>query len=801
MRMAIARVVTSLFWLLTAVYALLSAIPFASQHLLEPGLVPALALFARWHGWLSLFSLAAAAAALQPWLRAGHRRVWSFIGTCAAGALIAILTSGLDSLEPTPLALIVSLASLVPPVWLALLDLGAPAVDHAVPLDSGLQTDFAACLGAASVVTVVHAGGSVMLGGTPAGWLTSFGRSALLHVLAFCAIFAAISVIRGVAAFSRRPVEAETWLARGVFAAILGVVLDRVVLSGLAFTGGPAVIVAAAYAVALALVVGPRGGAPARGVETALAGCVPGWAAGSTAAACSWLALVMGGVIAAERAVAGSDWNFTVAKLIAVASWSVALATALRVTPRVLPARSARPMWAAVPFGACGLALFAHQQVAATAWSESPVAVDASSRLIADAITPASPTDSGLYQLLQNNTNIAHSVHVDPVSVDFATAKGPSARRPHVFLFVIDSLRRDYLSPYNDEVTFTPAFARFAQESTVFDRAFTRYGATGLAVPSIWVGGLVLHKQYVTPFAPMNALAKLLRAEDYRQWITMEHIVETIVPPSAAIDPLDVGVAVKDHRFCRTLTEVRGRLDRLGAQGQPTFVYSLPQDVHVATITREGAASVDDGDYRGFNAAYASRVRRFDACFGAFVGDLKARGLYDDSVIIVMSDHGDSLGEQGRMGHAYTIFPEIIQVPLIVHLPADFAAAYSSSPRSPAFTSDITPSLYALLGHSPKRPAPIFGQPLFRRAGDATPERSGPQVVASSYGSVYGALLDDARRLYIIDAVSFREHAYDLDGSGAGRVIDVRDGDRQTAQRAVRDVVGQIAEFYGYQSN
>src|SRR5918995_1758213 len=121
MRMAIARVVTSLFWLLTAVYALLSAIPFASQHLLEPGLVPALALFARWHGWLSLMSLAAAAAALQPWLGAGNRGVWSFLGPSGAGVLSAILTSGLDSLGPPPLALSGSRASPAPPVWLALL--------------------------------------------------------------------------------------------------------------------------------------------------------------------------------------------------------------------------------------------------------------------------------------------------------------------------------------------------------------------------------------------------------------------------------------------------------------------------------------------------------------------------------------------------------------------------------------------------------------------------------------------------------------------------------------------------------
>lgn len=38
------------------------------------------------------------------------------------------------------------------------------------------------------------------------------------------------------------------------------------------------------------------------------------------------------------------------------------------------------------------------------------------------------------------------------------------------------------------------------------ESAFTRYGATGLSEPSIWVGGRMLHKQYIEPFHPMNAL-------------------------------------------------------------------------------------------------------------------------------------------------------------------------------------------------------------------------------------------------------------------------------------------------------
>src|SRR5207344_1742800 len=101
-------------------------------------------------------------------------------------------------------------------------------------------------------------------------------------------------------------------------------------------------------------------------------------------------------------------------------------------------------------------------------------------------------------------------------------------------------------SPYNHQVTFTPALERFARESTVFEHAFTRYGATGLSVPAIWVGGLVLHKQYVTPFGPMNTLARLLEHEQYDQWVGMDNILDTILPPSDRRAALDAGIGVAD---------------------------------------------------------------------------------------------------------------------------------------------------------------------------------------------------------------------------------------------------------------
>ena len=170
-------------------------------------------------------------------------------------------------------------------------------------------------------------------------------------------------------------------------------------------------------------------------------------------------------------------------------------------------------------------------------------------------------------------------------------------------------------------------------------------------------------------------------------------------------------------------------------------------------------------------------------------------------MIILTSDHGDSLGEEGRMGHAYTIFPEIIQVPLLVHLPVALRSTFSAEPSAIAFTSDITPSLYALLGHAPVPPASIFGQPLFHAGSDRAVPVSAVEMVASSYGSVYGALLDDARRLYIIDAVSLREHVYELDGTRLGRAVPVGQSDREAGQRAVRATIDEISRFYAFRSD
>ncbi len=110
------------------------------------------------------------------------------------------------------------------------------------------------------------------------------------------------------------------------------------------------------------------------------------------------------------------------------------------------------------------------------------------------------------------------------------------------------------------------------------------------------------------------------------------------------------------------------------------------------------------------------------------------------------------------MGHAYTIFPEILQVPLIVHLPSAWAGVRADT-SAPAFTTDLTPTLYALLGHQPRPPAAFFGRPLFRKDG-----RAGAAAIDGSAGGRVELwervrrALDDAHRLYVFDGIALREY-------------------------------------------
>ena len=382
-----------------------------------------------------------------------------------------------------------------------------------------------------------------------------------------------------------------------------------------------------------------------------------------------------------------------------------------------------------------------------------------------------------------------------PIDIDFVSPLGPPPRRPpNVFLFIVDSLRPDYLGAYNSGVHFTPALDRFAADSDVFTNVFTRYGGTGMSVPAIWAGSALLHKQYVQPFHPMNALEKLLDAAHYHLVITRDAVVQQLIrPPAEDAIELDRGRPTMDVRLCRSLDELAKTL--AGAdRSRPVFAYSQAADIHVTQIS--GAQTASSSDAGPFYRPVADAVRTMDACFGRFIDTLKERGEYDDSVIIVTADHGDMLGEDGRFGHGYFLFPPVMQIPLIVHLPS-WLSGRPADHDALRLSTDITPSLYAAAGYRPARATPLMGQSFVGENGEALAGRRREQVVlAASYGAVYGVLGHNGRRLYIADAMNHTDYEYERDGGRPWRAEDVTPDLREVNQFAIRQYADEIARMY-----
>ncbi len=102
----------------------------------------------------------------------------------------------------------------------------------------------------------------------------------------------------------------------------------------------------------------------------------------------------------------------------------------------------------------------------------------------------------------------------------------------------------------------------------------------------------------------------------------------------------------------------------------------------------------DDETIRLSRRAYYAMISHLDDYVGELVAELKHLGLYDNTVIVFTSDHGDMLGERG-MWFKRTFYEGSLQVPLIAHCPARFAPGR----RSECVTlADLCPTLAELGG-------------------------------------------------------------------------------------------------------
>ncbi len=107
-----------------------------------------------------------------------------------------------------------------------------------------------------------------------------------------------------------------------------------------------------------------------------------------------------------------------------------------------------------------------------------------------------------------------------------------------------------------------------------------------------------------------------------------------------------------------------------------------------------------EGQLKRMRANYAGEVTLVDKWFGHFINKLVDLKLLDNSLVIVLADHGHSLGEHGVVGKIpWALYPELIDIPLLIRHPEGKGAGQRSDYF--ASTHDIAPTVLSVLGIEP----------------------------------------------------------------------------------------------------
>jgi hypothetical protein len=798
------RLVFAAFLLLTSTYCLLVYVPFTYFGFIHNPLLGWLPVFVRWHAAIYGALLCSVAATLIPDLRRPSRRITvvSFLGLNFTACAFLGFWPALETLTPGVSSYLCSLVSLLPLLFLAAIDLSGLAGENLwnqkehEPL--GLAKITLASVIISSSFAAVNAGHAVLQAKTltQATALRGFAVSLCFHVVILGALGLAFQCI-GIASRTGRNPRRAYLVGLYLLAWLLcAQALRTIVLPAISFEGPRANILAAAVGCAILLC--------AATVGLKLRRRQANESSASPKATWLWLLLLLGLPFAAYAIpafVGVTDWDFVLQRIAVLITWMLAIFLISRINFRLgrkaLAVIAVVAVFAIAGFARCAqLALYnPDAQPAFTGLLDTYAGADVSFKTAYSILAHSVDNNAYVpfYDFLKQHTHLARAV--GPANVPLVANLQPvPGAKPNIFLFVIDSLRRDYVSSYNSAVDFTPEIGRFAQDqgTVVLQNAFTRYGGTALSEPAIWVGAMQLHKQYIDPFYSMNNLQKLVDVDGYHSYISVDPILRTILKPSPTITELENDTTSwGELDFVPTLKKLEAEIAARRDPDKPIFAYSQPQNVHTLTLERSRMKG-------GRKEISIHELRRMDTAFGEFVSFLQEQGLYDNSIIVLTSDHGDSYGEFGRYGHSNFLFPEVVRIPLIIHLPSQMHEQLLWDEQQLAFTTDITPSLYYLLGHGPTVNNELFGRPLFTHTQQEQSEYLRPNyLIACSYAPVYGMLGNNGKTLFIVDAVNRKNYFLDLAKDPLGTRNYLTPRLRDDNEALIRHDLGLIDNLYG----
>jgi arylsulfatase A-like enzyme len=111
---------------------------------------------------------------------------------------------------------------------------------------------------------------------------------------------------------------------------------------------------------------------------------------------------------------------------------------------------------------------------------------------------------------------------------------------------------------------------------------------------------------------------------------------------------------------------------------------------------------IDDQELERMKALYSGEVTMVDRWFGRFLDKMESTGRMDDTLLLVLADHGVALGEHGYTGKPYgALWPELTDIPFFIRHPEGKGAGQTSEYY--ASTHDVAPTILGALGLQPFR--------------------------------------------------------------------------------------------------
>ncbi len=363
----------------------------------------------------------------------------------------------------------------------------------------------------------------------------------------------------------------------------------------------------------------------------------------------------------------------------------------------------------------------------------------------------------------------------------------------HIILISIDTCRADHLSCYGCPRITTPSIDAVADEAFLFQNAVSPVPLTLPAHISMLTGTIPpFHGVHDNEDYKMSESAESLAEILHRNGYATGAIISSFVMDSQF--GLAQGFDTYNDKFDEELNTV-GIVERRGEevsryalkwleqhQHEPFFLFLHYYDPHAEYVPPEPFASIFKPNF------YIGEIAYSDYCVGQVIDQLKKLGLYDSSLIIITSDHGEMRNERGERTHGYFIYQSALKVPLLFKLPDQ------SRPRKIneiVGLIDIVPTVCALVGL--EVPVQMQGEdlsPYFRK--NLLPGRDRRLYCESLYPTKY-----DANPLLGIVTKRFkyihttRPELYDLskDPKEENNLINQQSGQARSLQNSLKQIL------------